>query len=374
MQLNYKTELPVDTQPSSIRLVPNCEMARDFIAGLTGSPDTEVLWQCHADSASAPTSRNATHWWALNDKAWGWLSGENTLCGLGIFIQVNEGNSERRRTQNVTSLRALFIDDDKGVLPPDSPRLVALPPTLVVRTRRGWHYYWVLVPGEELSAFSLAQTTLAAHFGTDLAVKDLPRVMRVPGFFHMKDPTNPFLVQLVHAGSERYSIADVLNAYPAPEGFNSPAPSVTAMGTKSKRHRKQGAHSSSTSWAEAKALLEEMFRHPLVRWMEEEPNAVGREVWRGVAQNLVCAVLEHEDLLEKARQRFHEMSEDYTDYSWTDTEKAFQGAIDSLRTVGPMTFQHMRASGMPPHLVSAGATSLIHAARLRLRARQGGAR
>jgi hypothetical protein len=346
-------------------------MARDFIAGLTGSPDTEVLWQCLADSASAPTSRNATHWWALNDKAWGWLSGENTLCGMGIFIQVNEGNSERRRTQNVTSLRALFIDDDKGVLPPDSPRLAALPPTLVVRTRRGWHYYWVLVPGEGLSAFSLAQTTLAAHFDTDPAVKDLPRVMRVPGFLHMKDPTNPFLVQLVRAGSERYSIADVLNAYPAPEGFNSPTPSATAMGTKSKRHRKQGAHSGATTTRrEAQALLEEMLRHPLILWMRAQPNAVGREVWRGVAQNLACAVMEHEDLLEKARQTFHELSEYYFRYSWTDTEKAFRGAIDSVRAVGPMTFAHMAASRMPEEHWSAGAISLIHAARLSLRSRR----
>jgi hypothetical protein len=135
------------------------------------------------------------------------------------------------------------------------------------------------------------------------------------------------------------------------------------------RKRKQGAHSTSTSWAEAKALLEEMLRHPLIRWMREEPDAVGRETWRGVAQNLACAVLERPDLLERARQTFHELSEDYTYYSWTDTEKAFQGAIDSLRTVGPMTFQHMVDSGIPPHLVSAGATSLIHAARIALHVR-----
>lgn len=370
MQIDYKTDLPVDTQPSSRRLVPSREMARDFIAGLTGSPDTEVLWQRLADSAIAPSSRNATHWWPLNDKAWDWLVGENTRCGMGIFLQVNEGKSERRRTENVVSVRALFIDDDKGALPPNSPRLASLPPTIVVRTRRGWHYYWVLVPGEELSAFSQAQATLAAHFGTDPAVKDLPRVMRVPGFLHMKDPTNPFLVQLVRAGSERYSIADVLNAYPAPEGFNSPVPSVMAMGKKSKRHRKQGAHSSSTSWAEAKALLEEMLRHPLVRWMEEEPNAVGREVWRGVAQNLACAVLDHPDLRERARRAFHELSEDHSKYRFTECEKTFHDAEDSARNLGPMTFQHMVDSGMPEEHWSAGATALIHAARLSLRSRR----
>lgn len=372
--MNDNAEMLV-TRPPSSSVIPDLDVARAFIAGLTGSPDTEVLWQLVPDSSSAPDSRNATHLWALTERAWNWLSEENTRCGMGIFIQVNEGNSERRRTENVVAVRALFIDDDKGLLPPDSPRLAALPPTLSVRTRKGWHHYWALVPGEALSAFTSAQATLAAHFGTDPAVKDLPRVMRVPGFLHQKEPANPVLVQLVRAGSERYRIADVLNAYPAPEGFQPPASSVAVAGSdKRTRRSKQGAHLAPTSRREAKALLEEMFRHPLVRWMVEEPDAVSRETWRGCAQNVACAVMDHPDLIEQARQAFHALSEDYTGYSWTETERTFQGAVDSVRTFGPMTFAHMAANGMPEEHWSAGATTLIHAARLSLRARQGGVR
>ena len=40
-----------------------------------------------------------------------------------------------------------------------------------------------------------------------------------------------------------------------------------------------------------------------------------------------------------------------------------------LSTVGPMTFAHMAANGMPEEHWSAGATSLIHAARIALRVR-----
>lgn len=358
-------------RPPSSSVIPDLDVARAFISGLTGSPDTEVLWQLVADSTSAPISRNSTHWWALTEKAWNWLSDENARYGMGVFIQVNEGNSERRRTENVVAVRALFVDDDKGLLPPDSPQLAALPPTLTVRTRKGWHHYWVLVPGEALSAFTSAQATLAAHFGTDPAVKDLPRVMRVPGFLHMKDAANPILVQFVRAGSERYRIADVLKAYPAPEGFQPSALSVAVAGSdKRTRRGKQGAHLVPTSRREAKALLEEMFRHPLVRWMVEEPNAVSRETWRGCAQNVACAVMDHPDLIEQARRAFHALSEDYSGYSWSETERVFQGAVDSVRTVGPMTFAHMATNGMPEEHWSAGATSLIHAARIALRVRQ----
>ncbi|WNZ59551.1 hypothetical protein QEG98_26275 [Myxococcus sp. MxC21-1] len=196
--------------------------------------------------------------------------------------------------------------------------------------------------------------------------------MRVPGFFHMKDPSNPAFVQLVRAGHERYHIADVLKAYPAPEGFQPPASSIVVIGAKSKRHSKQGAHEAPMPRREAKALLEEMLRHPIARWMQEDPDAVDRETWRGVGQNLACAVVDHPDLLERARKEFHELSEGYSGYSWTEAERTFLGAIDSVRTVGPMTFAHMVASGMPEEHWSAGATTLIHAARLSLRARGGG--
>lgn len=355
---------------------PCPEMALAFIAALAGSANEDVTVQLVAEASPDARRRQTVHHWSLSvPKLMQWLIGENTICGMAVFVMVNAGDLQGRRAENVTSLRALFIDDDKGLLPPDSPRLAALPPTITVRTRKGWHHYWVLVPGEALSAFTSAQATLAAHFETDPTVKDLARVMRLPGFFHQKDPANPVLVQLVRVGSERYRIADVLKAYPAPEGFQPPASAVAVAGShKPPRRRKQGAHQTPTSRREAKALLEEELRHPLVRWMQEEPDAVDRETWRGVGQNLICAVMDHPDLIEQARQAFHALSEDYTGYSWTETERTFQGAIDSARTVGPMTFAHMAANGMPEEHWSAGATTLIHAARLILRVREGGVR
>lgn len=138
--------------------------------------------------------------------------------------------------------------------------------------------------------------------------------------------------------------------------------------------RKHGAHPMRAPRREALALLETMLRHPLITWMREAPDDVGREVWRGAAQNLVCAVIEHGDLLERAREEFHALSQGYAGYSWSDTERAFMGAIDSVRDNIVMTFSHMAANGMPEEHWSAGATALIHAARLTCAARRGGAR
>src|SRR5262249_47767434 len=40
------------------------------------------------------------------------------------------------------------------------------------------------------------QKSLSAKLGTDPTVHDLPRVMRLPGTLHLKDPANPRLVEL----------------------------------------------------------------------------------------------------------------------------------------------------------------------------------
>ena len=103
-----------------------------------------------------------------------------------------------------SSQQPLFTDDD-GKGPTPKPTTDAAPPTMVVESAHGPHTYWGLHPGEPLSAFTAAQGALAKHFETDPKVKDLPRVMRVPGFLHQKDPEHPFFVTVVetnpaHAG------------------------------------------------------------------------------------------------------------------------------------------------------------------------------
>ena len=128
--------------------------------------------------------------------------------GAGIFVTVN-ATSGRRTAADITALRALFIDED-------GPRMIALklPPSIVVRSARGNHIYWLLAPEQKLEAFTASQKQLATVYGSDPTVSDLPRVMRLPGFAHQK--ANPVQVTLeeVH-GERRYSIEEVLAAHPA---------------------------------------------------------------------------------------------------------------------------------------------------------------
>lgn len=113
-------------------------------------------------------------------------------AGAGIFVMVNRGDLRGRSAENVVSVRALFVDLDGA---PIEPVLNATRrPDIVVQSSSGkYHAYW-LATGCPLEHFSRRQEQLAIKFAGDRAVKDLPRVMRLPGFMHRKG--EPFMTHL----------------------------------------------------------------------------------------------------------------------------------------------------------------------------------
>lgn len=115
--------------------------------------------------------------------------------GAGIFVMVNAGDQKGRCATNVIRVRAHFVDLDKPGFDPLHTTRDA-PPHIVVETspNRG-HAYW-LTRNALIDRFSEVQKRLADRFSGDPSVCDLPRVMRLPGFYHLKDPKNPFLTRL----------------------------------------------------------------------------------------------------------------------------------------------------------------------------------
>ncbi|TIX17237.1 MAG: hypothetical protein E5V41_11455 [Mesorhizobium sp.] len=111
------------------------------------------------------------------------LSRLNKL-GAGVYVTINETNGRGRKAEDIVRVRAVFVDLDGAPLEPVLRH--PCPPHMVVETSAGkWHAYW-RVDGLELSEFRAAQLKLISQFGGDEVVQDLPRVMRLPGFFHRK--------------------------------------------------------------------------------------------------------------------------------------------------------------------------------------------
>ncbi len=113
--------------------------------------------------------------------------------GAGVFIMVNQGDGQGRTAANVVKVRAHVLDLDGAPLEPVIKS--DLPPHIVVESSPDkWHAYW-LVEDCPLQEFKARQHALAARFNGDMAVCDLPRVMRLPGFWHQKGV--PFQTRLV---------------------------------------------------------------------------------------------------------------------------------------------------------------------------------
>lgn len=177
-------------------LKPDLEMAQLFLDLL--DPGGSFTFQTFED-AKADSGRKARHAHLARIYHGDLSSHAKELTklqakGAGVFFMVNQGDNGGRKTTNVQRVRAHFVDLDGAPLDPVIASAMA--PHLVVESSPGrWHAYW-LVDGGPLDEFKARQQALAQRFGGDPKVCDLPRVMRLPGFWHLKK--EPFQTRIVH--------------------------------------------------------------------------------------------------------------------------------------------------------------------------------
>lgn len=108
--------------------------------------------------------------------------------GAAIYVAVNEFEGQRK-IDNLRRVRGVHADLD-GASEGQLKKLRAtLPPTIAVQssTAEKQHWYWLLSEGETLdadSAKAINQTLVG--LGADPAAVDVARLLRLPGFRHMK--------------------------------------------------------------------------------------------------------------------------------------------------------------------------------------------
>lgn len=116
--------------------------------------------------------------------------------GAGVFVTVNETDGTGRKAENVIRVRAFFLDLDGAPL---DPVTAWQPPHILCETSpQKYHAYW-LVDNCPLDGFKPTQKNLIACFGGDDVIHDLPRVMRLPGFWHLKG--DPCMVRMIETGA-----------------------------------------------------------------------------------------------------------------------------------------------------------------------------
>jgi hypothetical protein len=155
--------------------------------------------------------------------------------GAGVFVAVNAIRPGcERKIENLERVRAIWQDDDAGW---NGPFPIA--PSIVVRTSPGkFQRYWIadrLKP----DLHQAIMRRLATNFGADPGTRDLVRVLRLPGFFHVKDPATPHRVELIEATGQVYTADEIRAAFPPiwpdppaakPKPFNKRAFDADAFG------------------------------------------------------------------------------------------------------------------------------------------------
>ena len=138
--------------------------------------------------------------------------------GYGCFWVLNDFNGKRRQ-ENVTKINYWFCDIDEGSKEEQMKRInaVALKPTFVVETKKGFHCYWQVEGEASVENYKTILAGIIHRLKADKACKDSSRLLRYPYAYHMKDPKNPYLVQIVEQCSNTYTESEMLFYFSLPK-------------------------------------------------------------------------------------------------------------------------------------------------------------
>lgn len=138
--------------------------------------------------------------------------------GAGIFISVNRCNGHRK-ANSVVKIRAVHADADNITVAQREALHTRLQPSIVVTSSEPdrLQFYWCIRQNEcvDKDYAKVVNQILAADYGADPAAIDVSRLLRLPGFKHMKyrhrgqTPT----VTATYNNCV-YALAEVQNAFP----------------------------------------------------------------------------------------------------------------------------------------------------------------
>lgn len=174
-------------------LQPDLITATKFLRLIAGQ-ETNHCFQVIANCAPAKKEFDTYRFGGLREQLQ-WLTEQNE-GGYGVYVVINETNGKSRKTEDVIAIRAVFVDLDGAPL---GPVMAAKPhPSIITETSPGrFHAFW-RVKDIAVSEYSDIQRALAKKFNGDPQVIDPPRVMRLPGFYHLKGAT-PFMSRIVES-------------------------------------------------------------------------------------------------------------------------------------------------------------------------------
>lgn len=134
--------------------------------------------------------------------------------GWGIFSTVNTFRGPRR-IPNLEKINAWALDLDDGTKEQMLATIKRGPllPSRIVETKRGFQVYFRAKDAKPEHWNAIVLDRLVPFYGADSNARDLARILRVPDFWHMKDPKAPFLVRTVFEQPVAYTEEQVASRF-----------------------------------------------------------------------------------------------------------------------------------------------------------------
>lgn len=134
--------------------------------------------------------------------------------GHGVFVALSDFSTPRRLIENVARVCHVWLDLDGAPLPGHWP----LEPHAVVESSPSrYQAVWrVKELPQDAQAHNRMLLALAELYGGDSGARGINRVLRLPGYYHLKH--EPHLVRLGHASEgPSYSLGELFRVWPSLE-------------------------------------------------------------------------------------------------------------------------------------------------------------
>jgi KaiC/GvpD/RAD55 family RecA-like ATPase len=138
---------------------------------------------------------------------------EKNAAGAGIFFTPNPCKNGRKE-KDVISIQWVYVDMDNASKPEQLEKIKKAPiqPGMIIESKRSYHLYWNVECTD--AQFKSIINGLLDFFDGDPAISSKNEVLRFPGFYHVKDPIDKFLVKIIKFDFIKESPEDMIQAFP----------------------------------------------------------------------------------------------------------------------------------------------------------------
>lgn len=191
----------------------------ETLAFLWGYPNADkLLYQFYDDVGKDP--KKATPWDRLTGDVLDMLDKKNK-DNCSICFSVNGFDTPARKKDNVKYINAWIceIDDVDKAFQKQLIELCPLKPSIVIESKNGYHMYW-LAKDWTIENREKICNWLRNFFDWDPQAITIERILRLPWFYHCKNPDDKFMIRVVDITEEetglpkQYTEAELLKYYP----------------------------------------------------------------------------------------------------------------------------------------------------------------